>query len=160
MLAAQVIRHHARLLLAQPPWLRRWRAALGLLAMVLVGPVLAVEVPSPPAVPLGTLFYSSAERSALVRARQGPPDTASAPVSNRMTVNGVVKRKSGNSTAWVNGQTVHEGQSLPPIKKTTISSGSANLDGQQVRVGETLELNTKARTDIVAPGAVTLRKPK
>jgi hypothetical protein len=119
---------------------------------------LAAQAPHPPSERLGTLFYSAAERSAITSARQGQPDAA--PSSSLMTINGVVKRKSGNSTAWVNGQAVRDGQPVPPAARLTTTGDGVLLDGQPVRVGETLDLTTLQRNDIVAPGAVTIRKPK
>ncbi len=162
MPAAQLTRH------SRPPW-ARWRllllallrrTGLGLLGIMLVGWAVAGEASNPAGDPLGTLFYSAAERNALVRARQGPTDTAGAPVSSLMTINGLVKRQSGNSTAWVNGQAVQDGQSVPPASRLTTTERGVTLDGKPVRVGETLDLTTLQRSDIVAPGAVTTRPSK
>lgn len=101
---------------------------------------------------LGTLFYSAPERDAIARARFGEP-TREIPSFARLT--GVVKRAGGKSTAWINGQAVPEGHSQAPTLKTSISTSSVTLDGQRLRVGETLDISTRQREDIVSPGAVT-----
>ena len=107
---------------------------------------------------LGTLFYSAAERAAIVSARQDEPD---APVSSsHVTVNGVVKRQGGPSTAWINGRAVVEGQPVPPATRLGVTERGVTLDGTTVRVGESLDLSTRERSDIVAPGAVTSRGKK
>lgn len=141
-----------------PGWhLAAPRAGLGLLATMLAISALAVEAPSQPGERLGTLFYSAAERSAMTRGRQGAMAIDANTVVN---VNGIVKRERGNSTVWLNGQAVNEGQSLPPTTRTIISNTGVTLDGRPVRVGETLDIDTHERTDIVAPGAVTIKRKK
>lgn len=106
--------------------------------------------------PLGTLFYSAAERDAIVRARFGLSDEEGP--SSIVRLNGIVKRSGGKSTAWINGQAVPEGQSQAPGVTTTISTSSVTVDGQRVRVGEALDINTRQRADIVSPGAVTIKR--
>ncbi len=106
---------------------------------------------------LGTLFYSAQERLAITQGRLGELDVESSSVVH---VTGIVKRTGGKSTAWINGQAVPEGQTQAPVVKTTISSGSVTVDGQRVRVGEALDLNTRERADIVSPGAVTTKKTR
>lgn len=141
------------------------RRCTGLTVMtaMLAASVLASEVAVQPGERLDTLFYSPAERAAITRERQGlgqGQTKSAAPVSSLVTVNGVVKRQDGNSTAWVNGQAVQDGQAAPPAHRVTSTGRGANLDGRPVPVGETLDLSTLERTDIVAPGAVTIRRSK
>lgn len=112
---------------------------------------------SQPGERLGTLFYSAAERTAITRGRSS---NASDEASTILSVSGIVKRERGKSTAWINHQPVAEGQSLPPTVRTTISATGVTLDGQRVRVGETVDINTRERTDIVTPGAVTVKGRK
>lgn len=145
-----------------------WLAAMALMVVMLPPMALAVEAASQSEAPLGTLFYTAAERNAIVRARQGqgnigatPEATAATvPINPFMTINGVVKRKSGNSTVWINGQAVQEGQSMTPVTRLTPTDRGVTLDGKPVSVGETLDLTTHERSDIVAPGAVTIKMPK
>jgi hypothetical protein len=106
---------------------------------------------------LETLFYTAQERHAITQARLGEFDEES---SSIVRVTGIVKRTSGKSTAWINGHAVAEGQTQAPAVKTTISSASVTVDGQRVRVGEALDINTRQRADIVEPGAVTIRANK
>ena len=112
----------------------------------------------------GTLFYSASERKAIAKARSGQTTTGQSSTTEQSTteqsstvvhVTGIVKRGGGKSTAWINGQAVPEGQSQSPTVKTTISASSVTVDGQRVRVGEALDINTRQREDIVNPGAVT-----
>lgn len=107
---------------------------------------------------LGPLFYTPAERDALVRARQGEADT---PLHvSRVTVNGLVKRDRGHSTAWVNGQAVEDGHSLPLAGRVGVGRARVSVNGQPLRVGESLDLMTRVRGDVVAPGAVTVKGGK
>jgi hypothetical protein len=105
---------------------------------------------------LGSLLYSTQERMAIVKARKA---NSVEEISRVFTVTGIVKRGKGKSTVWINSKPVPEGQSVPFIGRTTISASSVTLDGQQLRVGETLDTTTHLRTDMVTPGAVTQRKP-
>lgn len=129
---------------------------------MLAGSALASEVPIQPGERLNTLVYSPAERAAITRARQvqGQAQAEAAPISNQMTVNGVVRRKDGNSTAWVNGQAIKDGQPSPPANRVTTTERGVMLNDRPARVGETLDLGTLERTDIVTPGAVTIRRSK
>lgn len=131
---------------------------LSVLAPLFAASALAVEGPNPPVQPLGTLLYSAAERNSITRARQGEPAVGAA--SNVLTVSGIVKRERGNSTVWINGQPVREGQSLPPTSRISISATGATLDSQRVRVGETVDINTHELSDIVPPGAVTIKSKR
>lgn len=116
----------------------------------------ALAAPGQPAATdegLGTLFYSATERAALVEARRGEAD---APLrSTRMTVNGVVRRERAHSTAWVNGQPVADGHTLPLAGRVRVQRGGVTIDGKPLRVGESLDVITQTRGDVVAPGAVT-----
>ena len=112
---------------------------------------------SMPDIRLGTLFYSAQERLAITQGRSGESEVES---SSIVRVTGIVKRTGGKSTAWINGQAVPEGKTQAPMAKTTISPNSVTVDGQRVRVGEALDLNTHERADIVSPGAVTTQKAR
>lgn len=104
---------------------------------------------------LGALLFSPAQRQAIERARlvdapvaDAPPETAS--------VAGWVKRAQGKGTVWLNGAPLPEGQAgflpQPPV----ISAQSVRVQGQPLRVGESLDLATGQRSDVVPPGAVRL----
>ena len=127
-----------------------WGAVLSVL---LAGSALAAQGAMSAGDRLGTLFYSAAERAAIVSARQDEPDAPASP--SQITVNGVVKRQGGPSTAWINGRAVVEGQPAPPATRLGVTERGVTLDGTAVRVGESLDLSTRERTDIVVPGAIT-----
>ncbi len=108
---------------------------------------------------LGTLLYTPAQRLAIGQARQGPRGTAntnalqSRPSSTQL--NGVVARDRGKGTAFVNGEAVAQGAS----PTTLIRGTEAVIEGQRLRVGESFDNGTGAKTDVVAPGAVRRRLP-
>lgn len=108
---------------------------------------------------LGTLFYSPAERTAIVAARRGEQSGA-VYYGTSVSVTGLVKRGGHKSTAWINGQTVAEGQAVPAAGVPVISAKSVTIDGQPVRVRETLDLESGARTDALPKGAVSVRRQK
>lgn len=128
---------------------------VGVAGALLAGSALAAQGSILTSERLGTLFYSPSERVAIVRARQDEPEAPAN--SSLMTVNGVVKRHGGSSTAWVNGRAVLDGQRLSPVTRVGVTERGVTLDGKPVRVGESLDLSTRERSDIVAPGAVTTR---
>ena len=107
---------------------------------------------------LGTLFYSPAERIAIMRARD--ESAQDGPQSNQMVVSGVVKRQHARSTAWINGQAVNDGNPVQSIRRVRITDKGVTLDGNHVRVGEKIELTTGQRSDIVEPGAVSVTRRK
>jgi hypothetical protein len=97
---------------------------------------------------LETLFYTPAERSNMTLRRIG--QEGDAPVTTtRLT--GVVRRAGGKGTIWINAKPIPEGS--PSVG--AIQGGGAVVDGRHLRVGEGIDTTTGARTDIVAPGAVT-----
>lgn len=124
-------------------------------------PAASSSVPAPPLMlispRLGTLFYEPAERSAMVFARSGD---AAGEFSQQARVAGIVQRERGNSTAWINSQAVADGQSLPPSTRTGISASAVTLNGQRLRVGETLDFATGGTTDILPAGALTTKALK
>jgi hypothetical protein len=115
------------------------------------------NLPASHAARLDTLVYSPAERDALVHARRGDASTV---LSARQRVSGIVQREHGRSTAWINQHAVVEGQSMPPAHSTSISATAVTLNGQRVRVGETLDLNTLERGTALSPQALSLQERK
>lgn len=140
-----------------PRWLVRLRLALALMAGLGSPAPWAAEVAAAQGARLGTLFYSVAERQNIVRARAGDEPGDSPEAAQEISVNGIVKRQGKNSTAWVNGQPVREGEAFTPAQPLTITPGGIQLDGKNVKVGEKLDLVTRERTDVVPPGALTTR---
>lgn len=109
--------------------------------------------------PLGTLLYSPAERAAIVAARRGEQGEVMGSGTS-VSVSGLVKRGRQKSTAWINGQTVAEGQPVPSAGVPAIEARSVTIDGRSVRVRETLDLESGARTDALPQGAVSVRRQK
>jgi hypothetical protein len=103
---------------------------------------------------LATLFYSPLERQAISAGRRPlPTDDAVADVAVTTQLNGIVRRAGGKGTVWVNDKPVPE--NTPPAGK--IQALSAVIDGRRMRVGESVDRISGARTDVVAPGAVRLQ---
>ncbi len=116
-----------------------------------------VTVPMhPPAttVQLQTLFYSPSERAAVVRERAGDVPGGQ---EQRLRVSGIVKREHGHSTAWVNQQVVSEDPSEPAMRGSAITDSTVTVDGERLRVGETLNLRTRQRTGIVDATALSVK---
>ena len=105
------------------------------------------------------MFFSPAERAAIVVARRSEQPGAISS-GTAVSVTGLVKRGGQKSTAWINGQTVAEGQGIPAAGVPVISNNSVTIDGQSVRVRETLDLESGARTDALPQGAVSIRRQK
>lgn len=108
---------------------------------------------------LGTLFYSPVERAAIVAARRGE-QVGTVNYGTSVSLSGLVKRGGRRSTAWINGQTVAEGQAVPAAGVPVISAKGVTMDGQSVRVRETLDIESGARTDALPQGAVSVRRQK
>ena len=89
---------------------------------------------------LGTLFYSPAERAALVAARSGIAQTAI------YTLNGITLRAAGKSVAWINGRAVTQVPPDPVIPTLVIHPDHVLIEGKVIKVGESLDINSGQRT--------------
>jgi len=108
---------------------------------------------------LGTIFYSPAERALITATRKGgefATDRNAASVS----LTGIVSRSGSKGTAWINGRPIAEGESLTATGVPSLQPGQIMIDGKQVRVRETLELESGTRAGSLPPGAVTVRRGK
>lgn len=132
----------------------RW-VALALAALCIPFPAAGAERVSSTA--LGTLLFSPAERTALTLARGGNAarDESGSAV---LTVSGLVHRGRGKSTVWLNQQPYPEGQAVPSAGTPRIAATGIALGGRQARVGETIDLSSNARSDLVPEGALQVRK--
>lgn len=83
---------------------------------------------------IGTVFYSPAERAALVAARSGIAQTAI------YTVNGITYRGAGNSVAWINGRAATEVPHDTVIPTLVIMRDHVLIEGKPIKVGETLDI--------------------
>ena len=113
---------------------------------------------SQPEAALGTLLFSPTERAAITAARDGKTATTETPSGLRL--GGIVKRSSGKGTVWMNQRPVAEGLAIPPASAPQITADGVTIDGKPVRVGETLNLVTGERNDLVPPGSVSTGKAK
>ena len=131
----------------------------GVLLCLVAAKALANELPSQSLDDLGTLFYSSSERAAVLKARLGEVDAPSA--NSFFSVGGVVKRAGGKSTVWINGRAIPEGQSpFPTALRFAINVGGITVKGTRVRIGETVNLDNLQRSDFIEPGSLISRAPK
>ncbi|MBI5108723.1 MAG: hypothetical protein HZA62_08235 [Rhodocyclales bacterium] len=120
-----------------------------------VAPVLA----QPSQDRLGTLFYSPVERAMIVASRKGDGYEGEG-VSAHVSLTGVVSRDGRKGTAWINGRPVKEGEAISSAGVPVIAAGRVVIDGKQMRVRETLELESGARSDALPAGAVSIRRSK
>ncbi len=131
----------------------------GLLFCLVTFTAAANESPSQSPDDLGTLFYSSSERAAVLKARLGEVDAPTA--TSQFTLYGVVKREGGKSTAWINGRAVPEGQSpFPAPMRLAINESGITVKGNRVRIGETLNMDTMQRTDFLSAGTLVVKHRK
>jgi len=83
---------------------------------------------------IGTVFYSPAERAALVAARAGITQSAV------YTLNGITQRGAGKTVAWINGRAVTEDPPDLAIPSLVIKRDHILIEGHPIRVGETLDI--------------------
>lgn len=83
---------------------------------------------------IGTVFYSPAERGALVAARSGIAQSAI------FTVNGIIQRGSKRSAAWINGRAVIEEPHDAAIPTLIIKRDHVLIEEKPIKVGETLDI--------------------
>lgn len=83
---------------------------------------------------IGTLFFSPAERTALVAARSGITQSAV------YTLNGITLRAAGKSVAWINGRAVSQIPKDPVIPTLVILRDHVLIEGKIIKVGETLDI--------------------
>lgn len=110
-----------------------------------------VAVANPPPA-METLFYTPLERQQVERLRLSQTEPAAEATFAR--VSGVVRRAAGKGTVWINGAPVAEGTP----KTGQIRGMDAMVDGKRLRVGESIDKTNGARSDVVEPGAVTVKK--
>lgn len=84
--------------------------------------------------PVGTVFFSPAERAALVAARSGITQSAV------YTLNGITLRAAGKSVAWINGRAVTQVPQDAAIPSLVINRDHVLIEGKAIKVGETLDI--------------------
>lgn len=119
----------------------------------------ASQAASPgPEASLGTLLFSPTERAAITAAREGKTTTTETP--SGLHLSGIVKRAKGKGTVWMNQRPVAEGEPIPPVSAPHLTTDGITVDGKPVRVGQTLDLLTGERHDLLAPGSLGTGKAK
>ena len=128
-----------------------------LLALLSAGPAAAQQ--------LGRLFFSPEQRAALDarRAARMPDKPAAVAESPTTRVDGYVKRSSGKSTVWVDGEAMPEGLQIEGLRvqrgndptRVTVTVGE---DGRRIvlRVGETIDRATGEVKDLIGNGEVRI----
>ena len=133
-----------------------WRGMGGAWLLVILWSQMALAADQP----LGTVFYSAAERQTLAAARHKPAEEgqeAEAKKSALFTVSGLLQRQAGKSVVWINGQPVAEtrtDEGSPPID---LSNGRVLIDGKPVKVGETLDIVSGQRLSPLPTEAVRVK---
>jgi hypothetical protein len=117
---------------------------------------------------LGRLFFTPDQRSALdARRKARVPDKPSAPVvvSPTTRLDGYVQRSGGQSTVWVNGESLLESSpEAPRIGVSRRDDGRVSVpvgeSGARVglRPGETLDRGSGEVRDVIGEGRIDVKK--
>lgn len=110
---------------------------------------------------LDTVFFSPAERAALVSARNGNSQfTDNLASAQRYTISGFVKREDGKNIAWINNKAVNQTKpgtiqgNQPTIR---ISNDHVTIDGKSIQVGETLDTVSGERNKKLPANAIKVK---
>jgi hypothetical protein len=132
----------------------RSRIAIGMLALLITGSAFAQEV--------GRLFFTPEQRAALdARRKARVPDKPAATVvaSPTTRVDGYVKRSTGPSTVWVNGEPLPEGTGeatrVGPRVSVPVGDGGRRA---RLRPGEVLDRGTGEVRDVIGDGEIRVRR--
>lgn len=118
-----------------------------------------------PAQELGRLFFTPEQRAALDarRAARLPDKPAAVAESPTTRVDGYVKRSSGKSTVWVDGEAMPDGLQIEGLRvqrgndptRVTVTVGE---DGRRIvlRIGETLDRATGEVKDVIGDGELRI----
>lgn len=106
---------------------------------------------------LGRLFFSPERRAVLDQQRQqNLTQNRDALSESNLTLNGVVRRSSGRSTVWLNGNPVDD----PAIAREPDPAAVGTRPGSPpLRVGDTLHQGSGEREDLLKGGSVSIRRP-
>jgi hypothetical protein len=117
--------------------------------------------------PLGRLFLTPERRALLEHQRRTNVQETQALEGSTLSLDGVVVRSGGKSTVWINGRPQHDDTRGVPVQAgvTPREPGRARLAAGEeapadLRVGESINMATREKSDVVAPGAVSVRKPR
>jgi hypothetical protein len=118
---------------------------------------------------VGRLFFTPEQRDALDARRKArvPDKPAAAVVASPTTrLDGYVKRSSGRSTAFINGEPVLEGAPEAPVIDPDRRGGRVPVPvgegGRRspLKPGETLEIGTGEVRDAIGEGRIEVRRGK
>jgi hypothetical protein len=132
------------------------RAALAALLLLLAAPPAAAQA-------LGRLFYTPEQRDALDARRKArlPDKPAAVAPSPTTRLDGYVRRSSGRSTVWVDGEAMSEnvqpeGMQLRRGQDPSRVTVVIGEDGRRIemRVGQTLDRATGEVKDVIGDGEV------
>jgi hypothetical protein len=130
-----------------------------------VAMLICVLLPAPArAQELGRLFFTPEQRANLdLRRNARMPDRPTAPLAAPTTrVDGYVKRSSGPSTVWINGEPLNEGAAEAPRIDASRDRGTVSVNaegGARVRLkpGETLDRGNGDVRDVLGDGEIRIR---
>lgn len=108
---------------------------------------------------IGTLLYAPFERELIISARNAEAGIDGTGLTeSRLTINGMVRRERQRGTTWINGLR-HFEELLPENMPVGVRIETRNISvrGQQVKVGETVKLESGEREDFLPPGSVSRR---
>jgi hypothetical protein len=135
------------------------RAAFRLLA---AAAALATLAPAQAAEPLGRLFFTPERRAALERQRQYNIQETRTVQGATMRLDGIVRRSSGHTTVWVNGQAQHDRSrdagvavALPPQSADAARLSAGDEAPAQLRVGESINRATRETQDGLNGGRIS-----
>lgn len=134
------------------------RVFTGLILLLVAQAALAQEI--------GRLFFTPDQRAALdARRKARVPDKAAAAVVTSPTtrLDGYVKRSTGPSTVWVNGETLPEGSpDAPSIGRSPEGRVSVPVGegGRRagLRPGEVVDRGTGEVRDVIGDGEIRIRR--
>jgi hypothetical protein len=111
---------------------------------------------------VGRLFFTPEQRAALDARRKARVPDKPAPVvvaSPTTRLDGFVKRSSGPSTVWVNGEPLPEGAGDAPRigPRVSIPVGEAGRRAN-LRPGEVLDRGTGEVRDVIGNGEIRIRR--
>ena len=137
---------------------------------LLLGLLLTLLCPAPLALAesrLGRLFFTPERRQQLDYQRQMniQPEPEVVPQDPMLTINGVVTRSSGKRTLWINGMALSEDSDLSDLELVPVPAEPGRLivhasenPTAQASVGDTLNRNTGATTDLLNGGRIRIRR--
>lgn len=132
-------------------------------ALLAAATLLAAAAPARAADELGRLFFTPEQRAVLDARRKArtPDKPMAAAVSPTLRLDGYVKRSSGRSTVWVNGESLEDKGHIPASTDAPVSvsvgEGAARI---RMKPGEVLDRNNGEITDVIGDGEIKVRRAR